>query len=372
MLWKACARPLLFCMAAESAHHFSMSAFSGIASVPLVRPTIQSVMSVPDPRLAVETCGLTFPNPVGLAAGFDKQAQWFDKLAALGFSHVEVGSITGQGQPGNPLPRMFRLPKDQAIVNRMGFNNDGAEAISRNLDHKRTQRFRETHVLGINIGKTKVVPLESASDDYRKSFELLFPYADYFAINVSSPNTPGLRQLQDREPLLRLLETIGRLNRTLSEQKGHAPKPVFLKIAPDMNQSQLCDIASIVTTSSVNGIIATNTTVSRQGLKTDTDTIEKIGAGGLSGRPLTDASRQVVSLLYSETKGKVPIIGVGGIFNGQDAWEMIRAGASLVQLYTGFIYGGPFTVRRINKFLLQKVQQHGLASIQQAVGCDLA
>ncbi len=368
MLWKACARPLLFCLAAETAHHFSMKAFSGISAIPLAQSTLQSVFTVSDRRLQVKLCNLTFPNPVGLAAGFDKQAQWFDKLGALGFGHVEIGSVTGQGQPGNPQPRMFRLSKDKALINRMGFNNDGAEAVAGNLASKRTEKFRRNRILGINIGKTKVVPLENAAEDYRHSFELLFPYADYFVINVSSPNTPGLRQLQNREPLLKLLDIIGRLNRSLSTQNDHDPKPVFLKIAPDLNQSELSDIASIVSASSVNGIIATNTTTSRQDLKTPQPTIEQIGNGGLSGRPLTETSRQIVSTLYQATDGKVPIIGVGGIFDGQDAWQMIRAGASLVQIYTGFIYGGPFTVRKINKYLLQKVQQHGLSDIQQAVG----
>lgn len=368
MLWKACARPVLFCLAAENAHHFSMSAFSGISKIPLVRPTFNSLFTVSDPRLHVDLCDLKFPNPVGLAAGFDKQAQWFDQLGSLGFGHVEVGSVTGQGQPGNPQPRMFRLPKDSALINRMGFNNEGAEAVARNLDAKRTEKYRQDRILGINIGKTKIVPLENAPDDYRHSFELLFPYADYFAINVSSPNTPGLRQLQGREPLLKLLEVIGRLNRSLSAQSNHDPKPVFLKIAPDMNQNELNDIATIVSASSVDGIIATNTTISRQDLKTPQATIEQIGQGGLSGRPLTIASRKVVSTLYQATEGKVPIIGVGGIFNGEDAWQMIRAGASLVQLYTGFIYGGPFTVRKINKYLLNKVKQHNLPNIQKAVG----
>ena len=368
MLWKACARPLLFCLDAEKAHHFSMSTYSLLSAFPGVRPAVRSLLQVADPRLKVELGNLNFPNPVGLAAGFDKQGQWFDKLGALGFGHVEIGSVTGQGQPGNPRPRMFRLPHDKALINRMGFNNGGADVVSANLNAKRTAAFRKSHILGINIGKTKVVPLDKAADDYRYSFELLYPFADYFVINVSSPNTPGLRQLQDREPLLKLLETIARINRTLSAENEHDPKPVFLKIAPDMNQSQLCDIASIVSGSPVNGIIATNTTISRNDLKTPASRIEEIGAGGLSGKPLTEASRQVVSLLYAETNGSIPIIGVGGIFDGEDAWQMIRAGASLVQVYTGFIYGGPFTIRNINRYLLKKVQLHGLNSIQQATG----
>ena len=348
MFWKTCARPLLFTLDSERAHHLSMGTFSAMSALGVFNPLLRGVLDVDDDRLRVKLCGLTFRNPVGLAAGFDKDGNWFSQLGNLGFSHVEIGSITGEGQPGNTKPRMFRLPADQALINRMGFNNQGAEVARQNLSGKQTDVFRRTRVLGVNIGKTKVVPLEKAPDDYRKSFELLFPFADYFTVNVSSPNTPGLRELQGRDHLMKLMEAIGRLNRTLSGEQP--PKPVFLKIAPDLNQAQICDIASIVRTAPVNGIIATNTTVSRSDLKTNESKIESIGAGGLSGKPLTEASRKVVSLLYTETEGKVPIIGVGGIFDGRDAWQMIRAGASLVQIYTGFIYGGPFNIRNINRF----------------------
>ena len=368
MIWKNCIRPLLFKMPAESAHHFSMSAFATLTKLKIFNPVFRGLCNVNDDRLNVSVCGLQFPNPVGLAAGFDKNAQWFQALGNLGFGHVEVGSITGQGQPGNPQPRMFRLPKDSGLINRMGFNNLGSEVASANLKRLGTDSFRKSHVLGINLGKTKVVPLEEAPEDYLKSFRLLFPFADYIAINVSSPNTPGLRELQDREPLLRLLDSIGQLNSQMSSELGVPEKPVFLKIAPDLNDEQIKDIASIVVSSPASGIIATNTTISRDNLHTSDSEIEAIGNGGLSGRPLTEASRKVVQILYNETKGSVPIIGVGGVFTGEDAWQMIRAGASLVQLYTGFIYGGPLSIRRINNYLLKKTHEHNLDSIQQAVG----
>ena len=368
MIWNFCLRPLLFKLPAESAHHFSMSAYSALEKIKIFNPVFRSLCCVKDPRLNVSICDLSFPNPVGLAAGFDKNAQWFSALGNLGFGHVEVGSITGQGQPGNPKPRMFRLPKDRGLINRMGFNNLGSDVASANLERIGTDHFRKSRVLGINLGKTKIVPLEDAPQDYLKSFGLLFPFADYIAINVSSPNTPGLRGLQDREPLLKLLDAIGQLNDQMSSELGVAAKPVFLKIAPDLNESQLKDIAAIVTSSSAAGIIATNTTISRAGLKTSPQEIEKIGNGGASGRPLTETSRDVVRLLYRETGGRVPIIGVGGVFTGEDAWQMIQAGASLVQLYTGFIYGGPLSIRRINSYLLAKTREHNLESIQQAVG----
>ena len=345
-----------------------MSAFSALHKLKIFNPVFRGLCCVKDPRLQVSIGNLKFPNPVGLAAGFDKNAQWFSALGNLGFGHVEVGSITGQGQPGNPKPRMFRLPKDRGLINRMGFNNLGSETASANLERLGTDHFRKSRVLGINLGKTKVVPLDDAPQDYLKSFRLLFPYADYIAINVSSPNTPGLRELQDREPLLKLLDGIGQLNQQMSDKMGSAPKPVFLKIAPDLNESQLKDIASIVTSSPTDGIIATNTTISRERLKTPEQDITKIGNGGVSGRPLTETSREVVRLLYRETGGTIPIIGVGGVFTGEDAWQMIQAGASLVQLYTGFIYGGPLSIRRINNYLLAKTREHKLETIQQAVG----
>ncbi len=310
--------------------------------------------------------GLTFANPVGLAAGFDKDARWYNELATLGFGHVEVGTITGKPQSGNDKPRLFRLTADNALINRMGFNNQGADLAARRLARS-GRRYPEV-VLGINLGKSKVVPVETASEDYLFSFERLFDYADYFTINVSSPNTPGLRTLQNREPLVELLTAVDRLNRQLAEDHEVRRKPILLKIAPDLTDGQLEDIVSIARETSIDGIIATNTTISREGLKTDESKIAAIGAGGLSGAPVRLRARHVVSSLYRQLDGKIPIVGVGGIFNGDDAWQMILSGASLLQLYTGFIYGGPSVVRDINRYLLAQLQQHGLAKIQMAVG----
>lgn len=365
MLWQGLIRRLLFLLPAESAHHFSMAMFGAGARWP-ISSWMRYRNTVLDERLQQTIFDLDFENPVGLAAGFDKDGRWFPQLANLGFSHVEIGTITGRAQPGNPKPRLFRLPLDRAILNRMGFNNSGANQVAQRL--AQTPKRSPRDILGINIGKSKVVPLEDAKQDYCFSFERLFAYADYFTINVSSPNTPGLRELQNREQLLELLGSLMQLNRELASDHDVSPKPILLKIAPDLTRPQLDDIASIVDEVNIDGVIATNTTISREGLATPQDMVEKIGMGGLSGSPLTLRSREVVSRLYASLPKGVPIIGVGGIMNGEDAWRMILAGASLVQIYTGFIYGGPGIVRSINQYLLKKVNAHGLSSIQQAIG----
>lgn len=365
MLWQTGVRQLLFCLSAERAHNLSMGAFSALTPAPVAR-LLRKRYTVLDPRLRTKLFGLNFQNPVGLAAGFDKDAKWFHKLSSLGFSHVEVGTITGQPQPGNPQPRLFRIPLDQAIINRMGFNNHGADAAARRL--ARIAKADTEDVLGINIGKTKVVPLGDSTRDYLFSFERLFTFADYFTVNVSSPNTPGLRELQNREHLLDLLSSIMKLNEELANDHDVARKPILLKIAPDVTNHQLDDIVSMLKEVELDGIIATNTTISRDGLKTHAEKISEIGAGGLSGRPLTSRSRQVVSELYQRVGAEIPIVGVGGIMSGEDAWRMIRAGASLVQIYTGFIYGGPSIVRSINRHLLKRLEEHGMENIQHAVG----
>jgi dihydroorotate dehydrogenase len=366
MLWQKIARPLLFCLPAERAHYFSMGVFKTLLLPAGIGRLVRRRYEIIDPALGNRVFGLEFRNPVGLAAGFDKDARWFPQLANLGFSHVEVGTITGQPQPGNPPPRLFRLAKDKALINRMGFNNGGSDAAARRL--ARTRKSKPTDILGVNIGKTKIVPVEEATRDYLFSFERLFDYADYFTINVSSPNTPGLRTLQNREPLIELLAAITELNRKLAVDHECQRKPVLLKIAPDLTDPQLADIVLILKEVRLDGIIATNTTLSRADLKTPPTTLESIGAGGLSGAPLTQRSRQIVKQLFDEFHGEIPIIGVGGIMDGEHAWQMILAGASLIQIYTGFIYGGPTIVRDINRYVLNKLKQHGLSSVSEAVG----
>ena len=365
MLWQL-ARPLLFCLPAERAHYFSMGAFKTLLAPGLVASTFRKRYTVKDPALVSKVFGLDFQNPVGLAAGFDKDARWFPQLANLGFSHVEVGTLTGQGQTGNPKPRLFRLPQDRAHINRMGFNNGGCDGAARRLAN--TRKSQPTDILGIIIGKTKVVPVEEATKDFLFCFERLYTFADYFTVNVSSPNTPGLRKLQNREPLIELLSSLQKLNATLSSDHEVAAKPILLKIAPDVTDHQLDDIISILKEVKLDGIIATNTTISRADLKTDDSKVESIGNGGLSGSPLTNRSRDVVSQLYAELKGEIPIVGVGGIMNGEDAWQMILAGASLVQVYTGFIYGGPGFVRDINRHILKQLKSNGINSVSDAVG----
>ncbi len=365
MFWQTIARPILFCLPAERAHYVAMGAFK-LMLWPGLGPLFRKHFDVADPALETSVFGIDFRNPVGLAAGFDKDARWFPELASLGFGHVEVGTITGQAQPGNPKPRLFRLPADHALINRMGFNNAGSDAAARRL--AATRKSRPTDVLGVNIGKTKLVPVEAATRDYLISFERLFGYADYFTVNVSSPNTPGLRTLQNHEPLVELLTSITELNQTLAVDHECDPKPVLLKIAPDVTDPQLADIVSILQEVKLDGVIATNTTVSRSDLKTPGEVVDAIGAGGLSGAPLTQRSRQVVRQLHDQLRGEIPIIGVGGIMCGEDAWQMILAGASLVQIYTGFIYGGLSSVRDINRYLASQLHRYDFHSVADAVG----
>jgi len=284
---------------------------------------------------------LKFPNPIGLAAGFDKQASFYKEFSSLGFGFIEVGTITPKGQPGNPKPRMFRLPMDQGLINRMGFNNKGLEVAREQLKN-RDRNF----IVGGNIGKNKVTPNENALDDYLQCFNLLHDLVDYFVVNVSSPNTPGLRALQDKEPLTRILASLKSENAKLTE-----PKPILLKIAPDLTDEQLDDIIAIVAETKIEGVIATNTTISREGLNSSEELLSE--TGGLSGIPVRDRSTAVIKYLHDKSEGAFPIIGVGGIHSAEDALEKLNAGASLVQVYTGFIYEGPALVKRINKALLK-------------------
>jgi dihydroorotate dehydrogenase len=298
-----------------------------------------------DPRLEREVFGLRFKNPVGLAAGFDKNAQLYNELSHLGFGFIEIGTLTPKPQDGNPKKRLFRLKADQAIINRMGFNNEGVLAA--------VERLKKHHqvLIGGNIGKNKITPNEEATSDYLICFRALFLHVDYFVVNVSSPNTPGLRELQEKAPLTALLRSLQEENTELAREKGMKRRPILLKIAPDLTDDQLLDIIDIVKSTSIDGVIATNTTISRENLNSSSELIGQ--AGGLSGKPLRERSTEVIRFLSEKSGGNFPIIGVGGIHSPGDALEKLQAGASLVQLWTGFIYEGPALVRRINKALLK-------------------
>ena len=335
-------RPLLFLIDPERVHHFVFTFLKISGKIPGVNVLVRLLFCHKNQKLQRNILGLTFSNPVGLAAGFDKDAKLVDELADLGFGFIEIGTLTPKPQPGNDKPRLFRLSDDQALVNRMGFNNKGVVAAVENL-----KKRKRNVIVGGNIGKNKVTPNEKAMEDYAYCFEALHPYVDYFVVNVSSPNTPGLRELQEKEPLRKLLSDVKSLS--LSKAK---PKPVLLKIAPDLSNSQLDDIIQILQETKTDGVIATNTTISRDGLTSTAAQLEKIGNGGLSGKPLTNRATQVIRYLRERLGKNYPIIGVGGIMSEEDAIEKIKAGADLIQIYTGFIYEGPGLVKRINKKLL--------------------
>ncbi|ALG15522.1 dihydroorotate dehydrogenase (quinone) [Kibdelosporangium phytohabitans] len=323
---------------AEVAHHRTTAILARTA--PVLGP-VRRVMNVAAP---VTVFGVRFPNPVGLAAGMDKDGTALHAWPALGFGFVEVGTVTAIAQPGNPQPRLYRLVNSEAIINRMGFNNAGADALANRLLTGR----KPAVPLGISIGKSKVVPVEEAVEDYRKSLRALYPHGDYFAVNVSSPNTPGLRGLQDRTALSELLAELTLECRALAERDRSAPRPLLVKIAPDLTDGAIAEVLEVCDEHGVSGVIATNTTLSRAGLAhADLHLADQVG--GLSGRPLTERARDVVAFVHKQTGGKLPIIGVGGILDTDDATRMFDAGASLVQLYTGFIYRGPGLVRRISK-----------------------
>lgn len=343
-MYKTFIRPLLFRMNPERAHAFTFSCLKALQKMPFGLALASLFFKKKDPRLEREVFGIKFPSPVGVAAGLDKDAEVPDALGALGFSFVEIGTVTPEPQPGNPSPRLFRLPEDKALINRMGFNNQGAKAAAGRLAKRRTRV-----IVGGNIGKNKVTPNAQATSDYLKCYDALYPYVDYFAVNVSSPNTPGLRELQDKEPLEALLTALQKKNASMP-----AAKPVLLKIAPDLTDDQLDDIIEIVGNTGIAGVIATNTTVSREMiLSTRADKVEAMGAGGLSGMPLSERSTEVIRYLHERSGGRFPIIGVGGIMSPDDALEKLDAGASLVQVYTGFIYEGPAFVKSINKAILK-------------------
>jgi dihydroorotate dehydrogenase len=319
-------------------HHFTFKTLKKLGKTAAFRNIIKKKFQLEDPRLEREVFGLKFKNPVGLAAGFDKDAKLFRELSDLGFGFIEIGTVTPKPQPGNEKKRLFRLKEDNAIINRMGFNNDGVEAAVKRL------KKNKNVLIGGNIGKNKITPNENAVEDYKICFEALYDYVNYFVVNVSSPNTPNLRELQDKEPLTNLLNTLQNLNAKKPKQK-----PILLKIAPDLTDAQLLDIIDIVKETKIAGVIATNTTISREGLQSE----NKNETGGLSGKPLKNRATEVIRFLSDKSNKAFPIIGVGGIHTAEDALEKLDAGASLVQLYTGFIYEGPGLIKAINKKLLE-------------------
>lgn len=338
-MYKLLVRPLLFCFDPEKVHHFTFSLIRSLIKIPGMSFLFKSMYLVEDKRLERQLFGLTFKNPVGLAAGFDKDAKLYKELNNFGFGFIEIGTLTPKPQQGNPKKRLFRLKTDQAIINRMGFNNGGVlEAVERLKTNKNV-------LIGGNIGKNKTTPNEEAVEDYKICFNALFDYVDYFVVNVSSPNTPNLRALQDKEPLTNLLNDL-----QIENSKFKKPKPILLKIAPDLTNEQLLDIIDIVAETKIAGVIATNTTISREGLTDD----NKLEVGGLSGRPLTNRSTEVIRFLSEKSNKAFPIIGVGGIHSAKDAMEKLDAGANLIQIYTGFIYEGPKLIKDINKALLNE------------------
>lgn len=339
-MYKQLIRPVLYRFDPEKIHYSTFRMMRTMRSLGLLKPFFGNKVNN-DKRLEREVFGIRFPNPVGLAAGFDKNAAVYNELSQLGFGFIEIGTVTPKPQEGNPKKRLFRLVEDQAIINRMGFNNLGVMAAVEKLKSNNGKVL-----IGGNIGKNKDTPNERAVEDYLISFEALFPYVDYFVVNVSSPNTPNLRDLQDKEPLTKLLLTLQEVN-----NKKPLPKPILLKIAPDLTDSQLLDIVEIVKTTAIDGVIATNTTIGRENLKSD----GKKEAGGLSGKPLTERSTEVIRFLHDKSGGSFPIIGVGGIHSAKDALEKLDAGASLIQLYTGFIYEGPKLISEINTAILNKL-----------------
>lgn len=361
MLYRSLLRPLLFRLPPETVHELSLHSLS---LIPGLAQRLLAARLHRQPFGELSRFGLLFSNPVGLAAGFDKDGIALQALAALGFGFIEAGTVTHQPQPGNERPRLFRLPEDRALINRAGFNNRGARAFARQVSGNRPDC-----VLGVSIGKSKAAKLEEAVADYVQSFEIVYPVADYIAVNVSSPNTPGLRQLQRPDQLEALLQALQSRNRELSVQNSRTrTTPLLVKVAPELALEELEQIVDVARRTSVAGLIATNTTTSRDGLRTAMEEVTACGEGGLSGAPLQQRSTRMIATLYNLTAGSIPLVGVGGVFTADDAWEKISAGASLIQLYTGFIYRGPGIAKEINEGLEQILSREGFRSFDEAVG----
>jgi dihydroorotate dehydrogenase len=333
-------RNILFWFDAEEVHYFSMNMLRFFCSFSVIKKYLKKKFT-PQKGFSKAVFGITFSNPVGLAAGFDKNAKYLNELEILGFGFVEIGTVTPLPQSGNPKPRLFRLPKDKALINRMGFNNEGAKAAAERVGSYR-QKHKSSMIIGGNIGKNKITPNEEAWKDYEICFNELHDVVDYFVVNVSSPNTPGLRDLQQKDSLKKILTNLQEINKTKKN-----PKPLLLKISPDLNQNDLDDIIDLALEINLDGLVAANTTISRNNLITHKKTVETIGAGGLSGKPLNEESNRITKYIYSKTNGKIPIISSGGIFSANDAKEKFDKGASLIQVWTGFIYEGPGIVKKI-------------------------
>lgn len=360
MLYRSLFQLLLQRLDAERAHRLAAWALRLSVALPCVDRALRRRLRPTDPALRVRAFGRELPSPLGIAAGFDKDGTTFGALAALGFGFAEVGTVTAQGQPGNPRPRVFRLPRDRALVNRMGFPNAGADAVA-----PRLARRRRADVVGVNVGKTRVVPDDQVGADYRAAVRALAPHADFLVLNVSSPNTPGLRDLQSTA---RLAELIAAVKAELAELR--LMMPLLVKIAPDLADEDIDAIADLALAERLDGLIATNTTIDRDGLATPADEVEAVGAGGLSGAPLKARSLAVLRRLRARVGDRLLLISVGGIETADDAWERIAAGATLVQAYTGFVYGGPLWAHRLNRQLAARVRAAGLTSIADAVGSE--
>jgi dihydroorotate dehydrogenase len=367
LIYRWLARPLLWLLPAELAHHVAFAALRVAHGVPGVRRALSRRFGVDDPALRVRAFGVDFPNPLGLAAGFDKNALGYDAMGAIGFGCVEVGTVTGHAQPGNPKPRLFRLPEDRALVNRLGFNNDGAESVARRLRVERRSGSAPPAVVGVNVGKTRAVPDERATEDYVRGAERLAPLADYVVVNVSSPNTPGLRDLQSVDRLRPLLSAVrGALERAVPGRRV----PLLVKIAPDLADADVDRVADLALELGLEGIIATNTTISRDGLRTDPERVARLGAGGLSGAPLAERSLAVLRRLRARVGDRLVLVSVGGISSADDAWERVRAGATLLQLYTALIYEGPGLPRTLLRGLADRMRREGFETLADAVGAD--
>ncbi|HKE60592.1 MAG TPA: quinone-dependent dihydroorotate dehydrogenase [Pyrinomonadaceae bacterium] len=366
MVYRSLLRPLLFRLPPETAHYLALHSLA-------VLPGAKAISQYVSPEfhsdsLRIERFGLKFSNPIGLAAGFDKDGIALPALAALGFGFIEAGTVTFHAQPGNPRPRLFRLPKDMALINRAGFNNQGAAAFA-----ARVKKDPPDCVLGVSIGKSKIAPLAAATADYLSSFDLVYPVADYIAVNVSSPNTPQLRELQQADQLTSLFSALQARNLQLQAQhKRPSRVPLLVKLAPDLEFNELELIVDVVKRLQIDGIIATNTTIKRENLRTPPADVAECGAGGLSGLPLKQKATTIIANLHQLTNGQIPLVGVGGVFTAADAWEKISAGASLVQLYTGFIYQGPAVARDINRGVADILRREGLRTLDQAIGCRAA